>query len=217
MQHARMLRIKSELSEQTGLEHDQPRFRKAAPLVLAALILFTVSCGTSLYKVKPPALLPPMPANSAAVNLGTISFRAAPLLTDEQSQELFESNLLLAGLLPVRLEIAHTSGEAVELKTLRFHLRDAAGKEWKLISTKQAIGRILKANGVYAYNPSSRKTFEKEFRAYELDLKSTLWHAERQRQGFLIFVSPGKEPVSSPHGLVLTIDGLGQPAILHFN
>ena len=155
-----------------------------------------------------------MPSTVASVDLGSISIRAAPLLSDEESQELFESNLQLAGLLPVRIEIIHNSGEPIEMKKVRFRLRDGAGTGWKAISSKQAIARILKANGVSAYNPNSRKTFEKEFRAYELSLKTPLTHGEGRREGFIIFLAPRKEPVSSPHGLVLTIEGLSEPATL---
>ena len=184
---------------------------------LAFALVFTSSCGGSLFQVKPIAELPPMPATVASANLGSISFRAAPLLSDEESQELFESNLQLAGLLPVRVEIQHNGGDAIEMKKVRFRLTDAAGTKWKAISAKQAIARILKANDVFAYNPSSRKTFEQEFRAYELDLKSPLTQSEGRRQGFVIFLSPEKAPVSSPRGLVLTIEGLTQPATLNLN
>jgi len=109
------------------------------------------------------------------------------MLTDEESQELFEANLQLAGLLPVRVEINHNGGDAIELKKIRFRLTDSAGTKWKAVSAKQAIARILKANGVSLYNPSSRKTFEQEFRAYELNLKSPLTHAEGRRQGLRHF------------------------------
>lgn len=183
----------------------------------ALTLLFTSSCGGSLFHVKPVAALPPMPATVASTNLGSISFRAAPMLTDEESQELFESNLHLAGLLPVRVEISHNSGEAIELTKIRFRLTDSAGTKWKPVSVKQAIARILKANGVSLYNPSSRKTFEQEFRAYELNLKNPLTHSEGRRQGFIIFLSPEKTPVSSPRGLVLSIEGLAQPATLNVN
>jgi len=183
----------------------------------AFTLVFTSSCGGSLFHVKPVAALPPMPATVSSINLGSISFRAAPMLTDEESQELFESNLQLAGLLPVRVEINHNSGEAIELEKIRFRLTDSAGTKWKALSAKQAIARILKANGASLYNPSSRKTFEQEFRAYELNLKSPLTHAEGRRQGFIIFLSPEKAPVSSPRGLVLTIEGLAQPATLNLN
>ena len=158
-----------------------------------------------------------MPATAASANLGSISFRAAPLLNDEESQELFESNLQLAGLLPVRVEINHNGGDPIELRQVRFRLTDGAGTNWKAISVKQAIARILKANGVFTYNPSSRKTFEQEFRAYELDLKTPLTHSEGRRQGLVIFLAPGKAPVSSPRELVLTIEGLSQTATLKLN
>jgi hypothetical protein len=182
-----------------------------------AVVALAAGCGNSLYKVKPFVKIPPMPESAKVVDLGSISFRAAPLLTDEESQELFESNLQLAGLLPVRIEMIHNSGEAVEFKKVRFRLHDAAGTEWKPVPAKKAVARILKANDVYAYNPRSRKTFEKEFGAYELNLKEPLTHSERRRGGFLFFQSPKKEPVASPHGLVLTVEGLSQPATITIN
>jgi hypothetical protein len=190
------------------------RFAGIRESAFALTLLLTASCGGSLYQVKPLATLSPMPATVAFVNLGSISVRAAPLLSDEESQELFESNLQLAGLLPVRIEIIHNSGEAIQMKKVRFRVRDAAGTEWKAISSKQAIARILKTNGVSSYNPDSRKTFEKEFRADELSLKTPLTHGEGRREGFLIFLAPRKDPVSSPHGLVLTIEGFAEPATL---
>ncbi|HEY6046083.1 MAG TPA: hypothetical protein VIU65_05725 [Pyrinomonadaceae bacterium] len=195
--------------------------RKRMPLVPAVPVFFfllvTAGCSGSLYKVKPPAALARMPPTAPSINLGTISFQAVPLLTDEETQELFEANLQMAGLLPVRVAIRHNGGDAIELKKVRFHLRDASGSEWKMISVKQAISRILKDNGVFLYNPDSRKTFEKEFRAYELDLKSPFTHAEGQREGLVIFLSAKKVSVSSPRNLVLTIDGLTQPTSLNLN
>jgi len=182
-----------------------------------ASILFTASCSATLYKVKPPSSLASLPAHSPSVNLGTLSFRAAPLMTDAETQELLVSNLLLAGLLPARGKIVHNGGDAVDLKKVRFHLHDGAGTQWQTLSAKRAIARILKANGVFAYNPNSRKQFEKEVRAYELDQKTPFAHDERRRQGIVFFLSPKKEAVASPHGLTMTIDGLPQPASLKIN
>lgn len=194
-----------------------PASLKVSKLFLLALMLCVASCSNSLYKVKPPSALSSLPANSPSANLGTISFRAAPLLTDEETQELFESNLLLAGLLPVRVEILHNGGDTVDLSKVRFHLRDNSGTPWQTLSSKKAIARILKANGVFVYNPHSRKQFEKEVRAYELDLKTPFAHDERRRQGLVFFLSPHKEAVASPHGLTMSIDGLPQPATLQLN
>ena len=194
-----------------------PISRAATRFGLCVLALVTASCSGSLFKVKPVAELPAMPASAASANVGSLSFRASPLLTDEETQELFESNLQLAGLLPVRLEIVHNSGDAVEIRKLKFRLHDEANTEWKLISAQQAMSRILKANGVFLYNPNSRKTFEKEFRAYEFYLKEPVTHAEGKRRGLLIFLSTKKDPVSSPKNLTLTIEGLAQPISLRLN
>jgi hypothetical protein len=191
---------------------------KTRKLLSGIFLLLAISaCGNSLYKVKPIVELPPMPADAKAADFGNLSVRAAPLMRDEESQELFEANLPLSGLLPLRIEMIHNSGVTVELKHVRLRLRDADGNEWKIISAKQAISQILKANQVYAYNPNSRKTFEKEFRAYELDLKSPLTHEEQRRHGFIIFQAPKKSPVASPQGLVLAIEGLAQPGEIRIN
>ena len=195
-----------------------PNYRNAASLALGCLaILFCAACSNSLFKVKPASALPPLPATAASADAGGVTFRAAPLLTDEETQELFETNLQLAGLLPVRLEVVHNGGEVIEIKKLRLQLHDASGTDWKLISAKSAISRILKANNIRLYNPNSRKTFEKEFRAYEFDLKTPFAATERKRQGLIIFQSPKKDPVTSPRGLVLSIEGLAQPVNLNLN
>ena len=184
---------------------------------LTVLALLLSSCGGALYKVKPVVELPPLTGDVKSASIGGVAVKVAPLMNDEESQDLFEANLPLSGVLPLRLELEHESGVPVELKRARFRLRDGAGKEWKLLSTKQAISQILKANGVFAYNPHSRKQFEKEFSAYELDLKSPLSDSEGRRQGFLFFQSPNKEPVASPHGLILQIERMPQPASITLN
>lgn len=191
-----------------------------------AILVITSGCGKmanravptlTLFKVKSPDSLPAFAASATTVNLGSLSVRAAPLLTDEETQELFEANFQLAGLLPVRLEMTHNGGVPVELKKVKFTLRDDAGTLWKSISIKQAISRILSANGVFVYNPHARKTFDEDVRAYDFKLKEPLTHEERRRQGLIFFLAPNKEPVSSPRGLVLSIEGLAQPVSLNLN
>ena len=185
--------------------------RRFTSIILAAVLLLTASCAGSLYKVKPVVELPPMAGNIKSASAGGVTVRVAPLMSDEESQELFEANLPLSGILPVRMELVFESGVAVEIKKVRFHLRDSEGREWKVVSPKAAVGRILKANGIYAYNPNSRKQFEKEFGAYALEIDAPLSSTDRNRQGFLFFEAPRKEPVESPKGLVLAIAGLPQP------
>ena len=182
-----------------------------------AIALLNGACGGSLFKVKPVVELPPLTENVRSVSAGGVLVRVAPLLSDEEAQDLFEANLPLSGVLPLRLELVFESGVPVEIKKARFHLRDGQGREWKLVSPKAAVSRILKANEVFAYNPNSRKQFEKEFTAYGIDLSSPLSSSDRRRQGFLFFQSPKGEPVESTPGLVLTIERLPQPVTLTLN
>ncbi|HWN10885.1 MAG TPA: hypothetical protein VNO50_16725 [Pyrinomonadaceae bacterium] len=191
--------------------------RRPILIIVLAVLLSATSCGGALYKVKPAIELPPLADNLKRVSAGGVALRASPLLSDEDNQDLFEANLPLSAVLAVRVEMVFESGVAVEMKRARFRLRDSDAKEWKLISAKDAISLVLKANEVYVYNPNSRKQFEKEFAAYALDLKSPLSESDRRREGFLFFRTPKKEPVASPQGLVLSIDGLPQRVEIPLN
>ena len=73
--------------------------------VLFIIVLLATSCTSSLFKVKPVTELPPLPANTRSADAGGVTIRVAPLLTDEESQELFEANLPLSGVLPLRTTI----------------------------------------------------------------------------------------------------------------
>jgi hypothetical protein len=191
------------------------RRRGAAVGALLSLIMLSGACGGSLYKVKP-VVDAPVNAPVGRAAAGGIELRAVPLLTDEESQELFEANLLLAGLLPVRVEMSNESGAPLEFKRLRFRLRAESGKEWKYRTAKQAVSRILEANQVFLYNPNSRAAFETAFRAHALDLQTPL-AANQPRRGLIFFQTPQKDAVESPRGLVLTIEGLPQPLELRLN
>src|SRR5687768_18416735 len=183
-------------------------------VLLVLLIIGSTSCSSSLFKVKPVTELPPMPTASRTADAGGVTIRVAPLLTDEESQDLLEANLPVSGVLPVRVELAFQSGLPVETKRARFRLRDSENREWKLLKPKDAISRIMKANGVFAYNPNSRKQFEQELGAYALDLKSPLSSEDPRRRGFIFFQPPDKQPIKSDLRLTLTVERLPQVATI---
>lgn len=186
-------------------------------LGLFFILCATSSCSGSLFKVKPATELPPLPANTRSADAGGVTIRVAPLLSDEESQELFEANLPLSGVLPLRMELAFQSGVPVEVRKARFLLRDSQNREWKLLSPKSAISRIMKANGVTLYNPNSRKQFEQEFGAYAIDLKTPLSASDPRRQGFLFFQTPDKKAVTADQQLTLTVERLPQTASITVN
>jgi hypothetical protein len=189
----------------------------ARPLLAFCIAFLMTGCGGALFKVKPVIDLPPLPAGARTASAGGIMVTAAPLLTDEESQELFEANLPLSGVLPVRIALDYESGVPLELKRARFSLHDAQGQQWKLLTPKQAVSKILKANAVFAYNPNSRKQFETDFGEYALDLKTPVTPGDRTRRGFLFFAALGSDPVASPRGLVLKLERVPQPVELPLN
>src|SRR6266540_2805673 len=79
-------------------------------IVTASLGLMASTCGGSLFKVKPSVQLRPLEGNVKSASAAGITVRVAPLLSDEESQELFEANLPLNGVLPLRVELAYESG-----------------------------------------------------------------------------------------------------------
>lgn len=182
-----------------------PRSAAYCLLLTAYCLLFTTACG-SLYKVKP-AVNAPLPDDAKESSSNLISVRAVPLLTDEESQDLFEANLPLAGILPVRVEIENKSVGAVDLKKARFSLRDSSGREWKNLSVKNTVKRVMKANGIYVYTPASKQEFLDGLNSHALNLSAPLNQNEK-RQGILFFQTPKKEPVEKSLGLILKVEKL---------
>src|ERR1044072_1819466 len=91
--------------------------------VALAMLLSLAGCGGgSLYKIKAGVGAPVGDVGGNA-RANDIQLRAVPLLTDEENQELFEANLPLAGLLPIRVEISNEGGGTVALDRARFRLR----------------------------------------------------------------------------------------------
>ena len=186
-------------------------------LGLLSTLALTSSCGGSLFKVKPATELPPLPENSLSTEAGSVTLRVAPRLTDEESQDLFEANLPLSGVLALRVELVFQSGVPVELKKAKFRLRDSQNREWKLLSPKSAVSRVMKANGIRLYNPNSRKQFELEMQAYGIDLQTPLSSTDARRQGFLFFQTPDKKAVTADQQLTLTVERLPQVATIQIN
>jgi hypothetical protein len=192
--------------------------RRTIPFVSFVISsLLSVSCSTSLFKVKPATELPPLPATSRSTDGGGVTVRVAPLPTDEETQDLFEANLPVSGVLAVRLELNFQGGVPIELKRAKFRVRDSVNREWKMLAPKQAVSRIMSAEGIKLYNPNSKKQFENDFGSYGLDIKTPLDSSQPKRQGFLFFQTPDKRPVDNGQKLTLVIEKLAQPVSISLN
>jgi hypothetical protein len=191
--------------------------RRQVPLgVFIAVTLLSVACGGPLFKVKPAADLPPLPSTSKRAEAGGVIVSVAPLMTDEESQELFEANLQASGILPIRMQFVFPNETTTDPRKIKFRLSDSQNREWKLLSTKSAVNRIMKAEEIKLYNPHSKKQFESDFGAYVLDLKAPLSPSTLDRRGFLFFEAPKKVPVEKT-GLTLSVERLPTPLSIPLN
>lgn len=181
---------------------------------LALLAVLVTGCTPSLFKVKPVAQLSPFPVDSKSVDGGNVTVRVGPLLTDEQSHNLFEVNLPLSGILAFRTELAFKSGAPVNLKKLRFKVRDNQGHDWTLLTSKKAVSRILKFNEITLYNPNSKKQFSQEFGSYALDYTGQLSESQPRQSGFLFFQSPQHRPVDTSQPFNFSVERLAQPVTI---
>src|SRR5262245_14294465 len=192
--------------------------RRIFPLVLlAAATIAASSCSPALLKVMPAAELPPLPENSRSTEAAGYTVRVAAQLTDDQSQELFEANLPLSGVLPLRVELIYHDGLPLALKQARFRLHDAEGREWKYLTPKKALSRILKAGEVTLYNPNARKQSEADISGYGLDITQTLSQNNPRQTGYLFFQTPDKRPVRTGQPITLTVERLPQTATVAIN
>ena len=189
-------------------------FKKYICLLPFAFCLLLSGCG-SAYKVKP-AVNAPLPDEAKSNSTSLYSLRATALFTDEESQDLFETNLPLAGVLPVRVEFENKSGAPVDLKKVRFIIGDAGGKNWKNLSAKDTVKRVYKANKIFAYTPASRKEFLEGVQTHALNVDLPLVQGEK-RAGVLFFQTPNKEPVEKPQGLILRVEKLAEVIELRLN
>jgi hypothetical protein len=191
--------------------------RRLLLTILLSCTLASASCAPALFKVKPVSELPSLPATARSADVGNMAVRIGSLLTDEQAQELFEANVPVAGVLPVRVELNLHGDVPIELKKGKFKVRDNQNREWKLLTTRQAVSLIMKSNQIFAYNPHSKKQFEVDLGAYSLDIKTPLEASQRNRSGFLFFLTPDKQPVDTNAKLTLVIEKLGQPVSIELN
>jgi hypothetical protein len=171
-----------------------------------AVSLFMVAsfgCGRP-FNVRTQPDLPP--ANDAAkASAGNVSIGARAITDEDFLYDTFDANLILAGVLPVRVMLSNSGRESVALKNARFELRAAHGRSFKAINERQAFKRMISYYEISAYSKAGYSESLDAFSAYALDTKTPL-AAGQSRQG-LVFFSIGSEAARGG-GLTMAVSGL---------
>ncbi len=116
----------------------------------------------------------------------------AEALTDEDKlYDTFDGNLILAGILPVRVKLQNSGAEKVELKSAKFELRGATNSVFKLLEAEKAYKQLRKYYGITIYNKRGNSESKADFSTYALDVKKSLAGNET-REGLLFFAVPNE-------------------------
>jgi len=147
-------------------------------------MLVTAGCGGKPFNVK--TRPEPLPSVSGPVTESQgVSFQAEALTNEDYLYEMFDANLIMAGILPVRLKIENTSGEAVNLKRVKFEVV-SGGQSLKIIDAGGAFKRLISFYGISTYSKEGYRESKGDLSSHALSLHAPIAPGEA-RQGLIFF------------------------------
>ena len=159
----------------------------AAILIAAGLI---AGCGGKPFNVKPrPSLSKTDYRASGKVN--EVGIQADAITDEDYLFEIFDANLIQAGVYPVRIRITNNGAAPVELKRMKFGLRPAAGKLFRQSEARRAYKRLISYYELSLYSKDGYKRSLGDFESYAFDTAAPLGPGE-SRDGILFFLLPAE-------------------------
>ena len=170
--------------------------------VFAAVLILQVGCGKPFdvkKNVKFPATEP-----AANAEAGSVTIHALALVDEDALYDAFDANLILAGVLAIRVKLSNAGSEPVELKGLRFELRSEAGTAFERLDARGAYKRLMSYYKISNYNIAGYKESRGDFESYALNGSVPLAGGDA-REGLIFFRVPSE---ADRAGLVLVAQGL---------
>jgi hypothetical protein len=175
--------------------------RSYAVIIVVAMMS---GCGKP-FNVKPRTELP-RAEYTATATTDQITVQAKPITDENFLYETFDANLILAGVLPVRVMLTNSAEETLNLAKARFTIRAGnAARAFKSVAARQAFKRVISYYEISTYNKSGFKESRDDFSAYALDTERPL--AGRESREGLLFFLVGADVIREA-GLILEINKL---------
>jgi len=152
------------------------------------LALACTACAGKPFNVKVVPHVEPE-AISAPSLAGPLSVRASAVWDEDWLLETFDANTILAGVLPVRVEIENRGREPLATKKLEVAASDGAGRRFELLDASKARKAIETYYELTIRSSTGDKLYKQDWAANALDLKTALAPGER-RQGFVFLRIP---------------------------
>ncbi|MFY9610725.1 MAG: hypothetical protein WAU45_19205 [Blastocatellia bacterium] len=191
-----------------GVAHPGERPQRTCPRspFLPALIVFLAAFASSCkpFNVKPHIEVP-RAVNESQVTSNALAIRASVVDDEDWLSDTFDANLILAGIVPVRVELKNAEQTPIELRRARFELRTSGGRSFGSAGPERAFKQALSYYDVSAWSKALYKQSRDDFASYAFDVKAPL-SAGESRQGLLYFLLRGE--AASGGGLTLVISRL---------
>ncbi|PYT08656.1 MAG: hypothetical protein DMF60_04290 [Acidobacteria bacterium] len=187
--------------ERSSLRQSLLRLVPGCAFILIAVAAF--GCGKPFNVKKQPDL--PRANYATRAMAGNVSVQAQALTDEDFLYDTFDANLLLAGVLAVRVALTNSGEGNVDLKEARFEVRATAGTSFKAVTERQAFKRLISYYEISTYNKAGYKDSLEAFSAYGLDTRTPLAGGQ-SRQGLLFFSMPSE--AAQGGGLTLVVNRL---------
>jgi len=156
--------------------------------VLLLSALAPLGCGRPFNVRTQPALPPARYAATAKAD--SVSVEAEAITDEDFLYDAFDANLISAGVLPVRVKLTNSGGEAVNLKRARCEIEAGSGR-YKSVDARRAFKRLISYYGISLYSKSGYAESLEAFAAFALDVGMPLGAGE-SRQGLVFFLAPSE-------------------------
>ena len=183
------------------------------PLVLTfvlSLIPVVTGCGGKPFEIRERPFKIKEGREAPLVNIARaksdqIEIEAEAIRDEDYLYETFNANLILAGVLPIRLELVNRGREPIDLSRARFEIKAADGRGYKMADAKKSFKRLISYYEISTYSKSGYKKSQEDFASYSFELNKPLGAGE-SREGMVFFIVP--EPVVQMPGVTLVASRL---------
>lgn len=143
--------------------------------------------------------------NIARAKSDQIEIEAEAIRDEDYLYETFNANMILAGILPIRLELMNQGREPVDLSRSRFEIKSPDGRTYKMADAKKTFKRLMSYYEISTYSKSGYKESQEDLAAYSFDTAKPLGAGE-SREGLLFFIVP--DAVAQTTGVTMTASSL---------
>lgn len=182
------------------------RLRLSAVSTAMLVAAAALGCGRP-FNVKTQPALPPA-SYAAKADIGEIAVEANAVTDEDFLYDTFDANLIAAGVLPIRVMLTNSGGEAVKVRDARFEI-ETQSRRFKSAEPRKAFKRLISYYGISVYSKAGYKESLEAFASYALDVTTQLAGAE-SRQGLMFFLVPAD--AAREAGLTMVIRKLNSGA-----